>query len=170
MTVLRTSRRIATGALLGLPAALLAHTLVFHGTHEAGGSMHALLTATAGAFGFLAALIAAVLALRSMRDASPRFVPIVSGATAWFTAIEGFEHSRGVPAALTLLALLVCSWLVQTILRAFMQTVAAVAATLWTATAKFPELHSNAIALAAPALQRPAYRFRIFSRPPPLFS
>jgi hypothetical protein len=164
------SRRIVTGALLGLPAALLAHTFAFHGAHEAGGSMHGLLAILASGFGSVATLIAAYVALRKMRSAGPRLLPIVLGATAWFAGIECFEHTRDVPVAITLLALIVCSWLVRVILGAFMQTVVAVVATLWTALTKLPELRSNAIVLAAPALQRPAYRFRIFSRPPPHFS
>lgn len=164
------SRRVATGALLGLPAALLAHIFVFHGAHEAGGSMHALLAFAGGVFGFAAALVAAFIALRRLRDAAPRFLPVLSGAAAWFTTIEAFEHSRGVPVAFALLALIVCSWLVLTIVRAFAHTVVAVVATLWTALTKFPEICSSAIALAAPAQQRPAYRFRIFSRPPPSLS
>lgn len=163
-------RRIVTGALLGLPAALLAHTLVFHGAHEAGGSMHALLAAVAGVFGFVAALVAAFIALRTAKDLAPRFLPILSGAIAWFGAMEAFEHDRSVPIAVALVALAACAWLVRIILRAFMHTVVAVVATLWVALSKIPELCSHAIVLTAPALQRPAYRFRIFSRPPPALS
>jgi hypothetical protein len=170
VTLMRAGRRIVTGALLGLPAALLAHTLVFNGGHEAGGSMHALLFGLASGFAFLAALIVALVAMRRARDITPRFIPILAGAIAWFGAIEAFEGDRGVPIAMALLALALCSWIVRAVLRAFAHTVAAVICTLWSAFAKFPELCSSAIALAAPALQRPAYRFRIFSRPPPLHS
>jgi hypothetical protein len=153
-----------------LPAALLAHTLVFNGTHEAGGSIHALLYGLAGAFGFVAALPIVLFAMRRIRGVAPRLVPIFSGAVAWFAGIESFEHDRAVPITIALLALALCSWIVRTVLRAFAQTVVAVVCTLWCATANLPQLCSNAIELAAPVLQRPAYRFRIFSRPPPLLS
>lgn len=167
---MRAGRRIVTGALLGLPAALLAHTLVFNGTHEAGGSAHALLYVLAGAFGFFAALAVALVATRRMREVAPRFLPILCGAMAWFAAIESFERDAAVPVGIALLALIVCSWIVRTVLRAFAQTVAAVVCTLWSAIAKLPRLCANAIELSAPVQQRPAYRFRIFSRPPPLLS
>jgi hypothetical protein len=170
VTLMRTGRRIATGALLGLPAALLAHTLVFKSGHEAGGSMHALLFGLAGGIAFAAALAVALLALRTVRGVAPRFVPILAGSAAWFAAMEFIEHDRTVPIAVALFALAACSWFVRAVLRAFAQTVIAVVSTLWSTLTKFPELCSNAIALAAPALQRPAYRFRIFSRPPPLHS
>jgi hypothetical protein len=170
VTLKRAGRRVLTGALLGLPAALMAHTLVFHGAHQAGGSIHALLAVFAGAFGFAAALAVAVIALQRVRGIAPRFVPIFSGAVTWFGAIEFFERDAGVPIVLALLALALCSWFVQAVLRAFAATVIAVVCTLWSALAKLPEICSNAIALAAPPLQRPAYRFRVFSRPPPLLS
>ncbi len=167
---MRAGRRIITGALLGLPAALLAHTFVFHGAHEAGGSLHAVFAALAGVFGFVAALAVAFIAIRTVRGARPRFIPILAGSLAWFGAMELFEHDHGVPVALALLALAACSWFVCAVLQAFAHTVAAVVSTLWSTLTKLPQLCSHAIALAAPALQRPAYRFRIFSRPPPALS
>jgi hypothetical protein len=105
-----------------------------------------------------------------MREVAPRFLPILCGACSWFAAIEAFERDRGVPVAVALLALTVCSWIVRAVLRAFSKTVIAVVCTLWCAIAKLPQICSSAIELATPALQRPAYRFRIFSRPPPLLS
>jgi hypothetical protein len=170
VTLLRTGRRILTGALLGLPAALFAHTLIFKGGHEAGGSIHGLLFGLASGFGFIAALAVALVAIRRVRGATPRFLPILCGAIAWFGAIEAFEADRSIPIALALFALVACSWLVRAVLRAFAHTVVAVVCTLWSAIAKVPQLCSNAIELAAPALHHPASRFRIFSRPPPLHS
>lgn len=170
MTLVRTGRRILTGALLGLPAALLAHTVVFHGEHQAGGSFHGLLAMLAGFFGFTAALTLALLAVRNLRGISPRFAPIFTGAIVWFGGIEFIERDAGVPVVVALLALIACAWLVQAVLRAFAHTVAAIVCTLWCMIAKLPQLRFHTIDLGAPALQRPAYRFRVFSRPPPLHS
>lgn len=170
MNISRAARRVGAAALLGLPAALLAHTLVFGGEHAAGGSMHALLFGLAASFGFLTTLLVAIAATRSMRGAAPRLWPVLSGAVVWYGATELYEHAHAVPVLLSVLALVLASAIVHAVLRAFAHTIVAIACSLWSALAKPKSLCASAIALAMPALQRPAYRFRVFSRPPPVLS
>lgn len=167
---MRAARRVGGGALLGLPAALLAHTLVFGGEHAVGGPMHALLFGLAASFGFLITLLVAIAAVRSMRGATPRFAAIFTGAALWFGGIELYEHGHGVPLLLSFLALLLASGIVRAVLRAFAHTVAIIAYALWSVLTKPKAICASAIVLATPAQQRPAYRFRVFSRPPPALS
>lgn len=162
-------RRAAAGTLLGLPAALLAHALTFGHDHAAGGRLHALFLELAGGFGFLATLAIAINASRRMRHAPANLLWIAAPATAWFSVIELGEARHGIPRALSLLAILAASWLVRAIVRAFAHTLVAVVASLWSRVrAAQARAHRAPRTMRPPAL-RPAYRFRIFSRPPPRF-
>lgn len=162
-------RRAAAGTLLGLPAALLAHALTFGHDHAAGGRLHALFLDLAGSFGFFATLVIAVSASRRLRLAPSNVLWIAVPAIAWFSGIEAGEARHGIPHALSLLAILAASWLVRAIVRAFAQTLVAVIVSLWSRVrAAQPPIQCAPRNLSLPAL-RPAYRFRIFSRPPPHF-
>lgn len=166
----RATRTIVGGSLLGLPAALLAHALVFGGEHAAGGGTHALLFGLAAAFGFVATLFAAVAAARKFHVVAPRSICIAPGAALWFAGIEISEHTHTVPVALSALAILSASLIVRAVLYAFTHTVAAVAAALLCTTTKRRGLRVPAFARELPRRISPAYRFRVFSRPPPVFS
>lgn len=170
MKISRTVRRVVTGALLGLPAALLAHTLAFGAQHTAGAGMHALFLGLASALAFAATLVVAVAAMRRVPGIAPKFAPILAGSALWFAAIEGSEQSHSVPVLVSALALVVASFIVRTLLRAFAETVVAFARALWYAQAERKPLCAHAIREATPAHYRPAYRFRVFSRPPPVLS
>lgn len=162
-------RRFGSAVLLGLPAALFAHVLVFGSDHVVGGSMHAAVLELGGVFAFLTALMAASAAVRSRCAAAPRFLTIVAGAAAWFAAIELCERSHGTPFLLTALAIVFASWLVRAILLAFAQTVAAIAVILAGVRVRAPRIafaHRANIVLPRSA----AHRLRLFSRPPPVFS
>lgn len=164
----RIRRKFATGALLGLPAALLAHFLVFGNAHAAGGSAHGALVDAACAFGFLAALAFAIAACRRIRIA-PSFTPIVLGAASWFAGVEFSEHQSAVPLLLSALAILLCSWLIRATVRAFAHVVVAILAAAWIPARRDRGSRRSGYARNTIVRMRPAYRFRIFSRPPPAF-
>jgi len=162
-------RKAAAGVLLALPAALLAHAIAFGHDHAAGGRLHALFLELAGVSGFFATLAIAVRAQRRMRLTRASVLWIAVPAVAWFSGIEAVEARHGIPHALSLAAIFAASWLVRAIVRAFAQTLVAVAALLWSRV-RAPQFRAQRASRNAwlPAL-RPAYRFRIFSRPPPRF-
>ena len=162
-------RRAATGTLLGLPAALLAHMLTFGQNHAAGGRLHALFLDLAFSFVCFAAIAIAVRASRHARHMPANLLWVAMPALAWFCGIEAVEAHHGIPQALSFIAILAASWLVRGVVRAFAHTVVAVIASLWTRVRECQlRVHCARLQTWLPAL-RPAYRFRIFSRPPPRF-
>lgn len=162
-------RRAAAGTLLGLPAALLAHTLTFGHGHAAGGRLHPLFLELAGGFAFLATLAIAIRASRRMRHTPANLLWIAVPAAGWFSGIEAGEAHHGIPRALSLLTILLAAWLVRAIVRAFAHTIVAVVASLWSRLREVRAcVHRAELQRCLPAL-RPAYRFRVFSRPPPRF-
>ncbi len=166
----RLGRKIWTAALLGLPAALFAHVIVFGGEHTLGGSAHSWLLEFGGVFAFLGTLVAAIGAVRRSTAVVPKFAPILTGAAGWFGIIELCESAHGIPIAAVIAALVFAAWIVRAVLSAFAHTVAAIAAIL--------QLYLRAAKPPAPALIKRAvprahscvHRLRLFSRPPPLFA
>ena len=164
-----TSRlRVAAFTLLGLPAALLAHAVVFGGEHTVGGPAHAIVLDLGAVSAFLAALCLAICAVRRRR-AVPHFVSLLAGSAVWFAAIELCERPHGIPLFAVALALLLGSWLVRTVLLAFAQTILAVAAIV-SAIRLAPQPVYARVISAPPRMRAAAHRLRLFSRPPPLFS
>lgn len=167
MTSVQLARRALGGALLGLPAALLAHTLAFRGDHAAGGSAHSLFLELASAFAFLVTLLVAICAAKNIKRATLRLPWVLAGSVLWFAAIEGREGHHGVPVLLVAIALLFASWIVRAIVRAFEHTAIAVLAALWSVVLPAPCLASSAVRHATPRALSAAHRFRMYSRPPP---
>lgn len=166
----RGAHKIVAGALLGLPAALLAHILVFGHEHAAGGSMDGALVQMAVGFGFLSALVVAIGASRVIRAVVPRMSTVLAGSTLWFTAIEFTEAQHHLSPAIAIAALALASWIVVSILRAFAHTIVAIVQAVWHARRGAPRTLHAALSLLAPVPANAAHRFRIFSRPPPLLS
>ncbi len=73
MISVRASRRAGVSALLGLPAALLAHTLLFGHAHAAAGSFHGSALGVGAAFALLAAALAGIALYVTARADSPHF-------------------------------------------------------------------------------------------------
>ena len=164
------ARRLAGGGLLGLPAALLAHQLVFGGSHEAAGALHALAMELGGGCAFLATLLLVIGAARYLRSVVPGLPVVLAGAAAWFAAIELCERAHNVPIVFAIAALLLASWIVRAIASAFAQTVVAIVTALWSALRFFVKPHSARALRWAPSIEIAAHRLRLFSRPPPLAS
>ena len=160
---------MGSAALLGLPAALFAHALLFGNEHTLAGSLHGPALEAGMLFGFLAALLAAIGAVRNRRACSPGFADIASGAAIWFSLIELCERSHEIPVLLAAAAILFASWVVRAVLLAFRRTIVAIAAILHEALSP----HGVGIVTARsaqPIAQSFAIRFRLFSRPPPVFA
>lgn len=163
-------RKFWSAALLGLPAALFAHVLVFGGEHTLGGSAHAWLLELGGSFAFLGTLLAAIGAVRSRPSLVPQFGSILTGAAVWFAFIELGERTHGIPIAAVIAALAFAAWIVRAVLLAFARTIAAVAAILQLVLRAANPTVAAPIKRAVPRALPRAHRLRLFSRPPPLFS
>ena len=163
-------RRAATAVLLGLPAALLAHALTFGGEHTLGGSLHAWALELGATCAFLAALIAAIAAVRCRYALAPRFDAIVGGAAAWFTVLELCEGGHGIPVVTAVFTLLAASCLVRCVLRAFAGTVAAFICGLRSTFAPARPFVAVRRPNLTPRASSLAHRLRLYSRPPPVFA
>jgi hypothetical protein len=95
---------------------------------------------------------------------------VFAGSAVWFGAIEFTESSHHLNFAIALAALAFTSWIVVAILRAFARTIVAIVQAVWYARSAAPRAARTLHAIAPPVASNPAYRFRVFSRPPPLFS
>jgi hypothetical protein len=162
-------RKFVLLALLGLPAALLAHALLFGGQHAAGGVFHAETLGLGAGFAFLAALIASVAAVRRVRWSSPVANTVVSAAI-WFAAIERAEAPHRIPFALCALTLLAAAWLVGTALRAFTGVVTAIAHAWHVRKTPRRAPHVSKTFCFAHSTSGRAWRFALFPRPPPALS
>ena len=182
--------RPSTAALaiaLGLPSALIAHAMLFGGTHTAGGDLHA-------AFGWLAlasvgcAIVAMLLAAyvagtssvqgsllaRRMCEHTPRARALVPSTACWFVAIEGAEHfAHHVPVLAALLAVCGAAFVVrsalQRIARGFAAVVVVIALALRTRECAPLRLQRLDVPYRALRVLR-AHRRIGFSRPPPAFA
>jgi hypothetical protein len=165
----RVLRRFGISALLGLPAALVAHTLVFGQTHAVAGSFHGLAVGVGAGFALLAALLAGIAAARHTRADAPHVVITALTAIGWLAALEATESPHGIPVLLCLLALALATAIVATATRACAQTIAAIVsffgvrttarAALFAGHARFVVCRRHTIGEIA-----------IFSRPPPALS
>ncbi|HUA07927.1 MAG TPA: hypothetical protein VMA98_01550 [Candidatus Acidoferrales bacterium] len=135
-----TLRQLPGVALLGLLAALLAHTAGYGDSHEAGGPYHQaiVLLALCGAGGFVAALGAltwsgarrcadgSILAA-AMRPLIPSMPAIVASAALWFTAIEHMEPAHAdAPSLLIALCIVAAGAFISIVARRLLHAVAAI--------------------------------------------
>lgn len=176
------SREFPGAVILGLLAALAAHTVIFGGDHAMGGAYHALLVqiALGGAISllvFFAALTlgetagpadGSIVAAR-LRERLPRSVAVVTAAVAWYAVAEGIEpHHAGPSPLLALLVLTAVSWIVVRVAAGAVRALAA--AVLAILDISFaPRTPSWARRPAPrPFLRRPLFTRRRFARPPPI--
>lgn len=163
-------RRFGISALLGLPAALLAHTLVFGDSHVVGGSFHAYALEGSAVFAVLAALLASVAAVRGSRCWTPHVGGTALAAGAWLAALELRESPHAIPVALCLFALAAAAAILAAVVHAFARAVVTVAQ-FFDAYAKLESVSFVAAFSARIANRRRALRdFTLFSRPPPALS
>jgi hypothetical protein len=152
-----------------LPAALLAHTLVFGHAHAAAGSFHGLAVGAGSAFGLMGLLFAAIAALRHTRADSPHIVITALTATGWLAALEAAESPHGIPVFLCLLAIAAATALVAAATHACTRTIAAIAWLFGTHAASSASLHVRGTRRAI-RNRRTLGDFALFSRPPPALS
>ncbi len=166
---LSAARNAGVSLLLGLPAALLAHTLVFGAEHTVGGSLHSASLGLAFGFAFAGSLWAAVGAVRRLH-CLPRFVPLAFSAAAWLAALEALESPHAIPLLLCLVTVAVAASVVTVVLRAFALTVSTVASLLSSPVRRSPSAFFADFISRRPAVRRTIVRFALFSRPPPALS
>jgi hypothetical protein len=175
-------RQLPGVALLGLLAALLAHTVSYGSSHAAGGPFHLALEllALTGGGGF--ALLAAVLAWQgarrhtngsilaaALRPLIPGLPAMLASAGLWFVGIESVERLRAwdAPLPVILVCLIFASILLIVAARAVVRAVAAIAFAI--AIQPFlrrPDYHRRRFARHSSA-RRGVFAYRRFARPPP---
>jgi hypothetical protein len=159
------ARRWLTAALLGLPAALTAHALLFGNQHAAGGSLHGPALA--------AAIVAAVFVIAvRFRERSGRFEVLAVSTAGWFALLELSEHPHGVAVVPAVIALLAAAILVRATVHFAASSLRAIAVALsGVQVLRADSRPSITLRREGPAhLQITAHRYALFSRPPPLLS
>lgn len=170
MRTSRIARSYGVSALLGLPAALLAHTLVFGQAHAIAGSFHVAALAAGAASLAVAALLGAFAAVRREKSVAPHMLGMALSATAWLAALEAGESRHAIPTLFCLLAVAAAVWIVALLSQAYTQTVSTIA-TLFLAR---DITHSSAFIARFDGGRVPRNHtfscFTLFSRPPPALS
>ena len=164
-----TKRRIALSVLLGLPAAILSHAGIFHGTHIVGGAAHGILVALSISCAVLAAVAAlSPRSLRQLRTQAPPFALITASAAAWFALIELRESPHSIAVLPSLAALCLAAWI------ALIAWHGCARAAVGAARQFFARLHPPFRPIAT-ICRTPVHAFgslsptyRLFSRPPPV--
>jgi hypothetical protein len=161
-------RAIAVSVLLGLPAAILAHAGVFHGTHTAGGAAHGILVMLS----IMCAALAAVAALSPTSlprlGAAPPVAGIVASAATWFAFIELRESPHTIAVLPCLVAVCLAAWIVLSAWRGFAH-VAAGAARQFFARLRPPfQRYATIYRTPVHAFGSLSPTYRLFSRPPPV--
>lgn len=177
----RIARILGLSALLGLPAAVLAHWAIFGHAHILGGNSHALLSALwiiCVGLAIAGALAAAFLSTRSQSSISraigriglvaPSLAALLASTTFWFVMIELREKPHAIPTLSAIAAICFAAWIVGALWRGLARAAAAVA-TEWFQRLRIACESGSPSAWGTPvpviAAHAPAYR--LFSRPPP---
>lgn len=177
----------AVAIALGLPSALIAHALVFGGTHAAGGDLHAALLALASATALCAAVTVALAAClagpatvqgtvlaRRMREYTPRLRLLVPSTASWFAGIEACERfTHHVPLVAAVTAVAIAAFAVRRALSAVARSFAVIAVVVVIAlrTQRRAVPASHRVRRPVRALPTAVAHRRIgFSRPPPVFA
>lgn len=161
---------MSAAALLGLPAALFAHVLVFGGRHIVGGSLHGTFIELAAGFALIATLTATIGALRKLPGLVPGFAGSAVSTAVWFGSIELCEQGHGIPLLSAAAAIAIAAFVVRAIVLAFVQTVRAVVSVLRTTFTGARGRVTFSRPKSTPLARSLAHRFRLFSRPPPAFA
>jgi hypothetical protein len=156
--------------LLGLPAALLAHTFVFGSSHALGGSLHSLAVEIGAGFAAMAAVVLGLAAVRGNRSASISGSMLFLAAGGWFAAFEFTESAHAIPVLLCALAIAVAGAICAMAVSAYTHTVRAIVESFSART----RVASNSFHLrfsgGAFNQRRTFDGFALFSRPPPVLS
>jgi hypothetical protein len=163
-------RRIFVSALLGLPAALLAHALAFGQAHVLGGTLHSFAVQGAAGFALIAAIVASLAIARGERWDAPHAGAVAIAASAWLTLIELAEAPHAVPLLLCVLAILAATAIVSSVAAGYTHAVAAVVHVFGAHAKIDAPRFAFAFSSEAPSRRRTLPEFRLFSRPPPAFS
>jgi hypothetical protein len=166
----RRARRIATSALLGLPAALLAHALIFGQAHVLGGWLHSFALQGAAGFALIAATIASLTIARGQRCDALHVGALAFTATAWLALLELAEAPHAIPLMLCVLAILAATALVSFLAAGYAHTVAAVLHVFSARVKIGAPRFVFACSPGASAQPRTVPQFSLFSRPPPSLS
>ncbi len=165
--------------LLGLPAALVAHALVFGGEHAVGGALQSAALA-AGALVLLLALAlhsrdavqGSVLASR-LRSQMPSLIALLLCAGAWFAALELCESPHAIPLLAVAGAVAAACILLRAGITLFSRVIANAAIAIIHAlecTYAQELCLACAIRIAPRPVRTLAHAIRLFSRPPPVLS
>jgi len=173
--------RLAGALALGLPAAVLAHMVVFGGAHEAGGRFHslvlegvslgvALFAIALGASAAAAAKFTAegtIVAAR-LRQYMPSMLALLASTAGWYETVEGLERASLSPPAFAVIAIACAAALLFILANALLASVAhaAVAILRWPSP---QDLARYCVRFnAAPVVVRTSRLYaRRFARPPP---
>jgi hypothetical protein len=166
----RAARNAIVSALLGLPAAFLAHTFVFGSSHAFGGWLHPLAVQLGAGFATLVAVMLGLAAARGNRSASLSARTLFLAASAWFATFELTESAHAIPVLLCALAIAVAGAICALTVSAYTQTVRAIAVCFSTC-ARVPSRAFHLAFSGGAFNQRRSFDgFALFSRPPPVLS
>jgi hypothetical protein len=175
------SREFPGALILGLLAALVAHTAIFGGDHAMGGAYHALLLQVALCGGLSLLVFFAALALgesggaadgsivaERLRERLPGIAAVLVAAAAWYAIAEGIEpHHAGPSPLFALLVLAAVSWIVLRFAGAAVRALAAVVLTILGLSFAPRAPSWTRRSAHRPFLRRPLFTRRRFARPPP---
>jgi hypothetical protein len=166
----RAARNAIVSALLGLPAALLAHTFVFGSSHAFGGWLHPLAVQLGAGFATLVAVVFGLAAARGNRSASLSAGTLFFAATAWFATFELTESAHAIPVLLCALAIAVAGAICALAVSAYAHTVRAIAGCFSTRVRFASRAFHLPFSGGAFNRRRTFDGFALFSRPPPVLS
>ena len=155
-------------ALLGLPAAVLAHAEIFGGRHLLGGGSHALVWALCAASSVAAIVAGSRMAAERIRAHVPSAAQLLLSAGSWFVAIELCEQPHAIPLAQAVALLCAAALAIGITWRCFTRAAEFIASEL---SHKLGVAVRDAVAQlyasAEPIAVAHAPSYRLFSRPPP---
>lgn len=165
-------RIVALSALLGLPAAVLAHAAIFGHGHVLGGESHALFWASwiaCAGLAVAAALVPAFINARFQSTLAPSLATLIAGTAGWFALIELREQPHAIPVLPTLAVIASAAWIAGVAWRGLARAAAAIAFEFVQMLRVVSEPRAFAgIGVAVPAVAAHAHAHRLFSRPPPV--
>jgi hypothetical protein len=164
------ARNAVVSALLGLPAALLAHTFVFGSSHAFGGWLHPFAVQLGAGFATTAAVLLGLAAARGNRNASLSAGTLLLAAAAWFATFEFTESAHAIPVLLCALAIAIAGAICALAVSAYTHTVRAIAGCFSTRVRFTSRAFHLAFSGDAFNRRRTFDGFALFSRPPPVLS
>ena len=156
----------AIPALLGLPAAILAHGAIFGASHLLGGNSNAVVWELCAAFGGCA--IIAAIAAKRVRACLPSAAELLLSTAIWFTSIELREQPHAIPMVQALALLCLAALVIGIAWRGFTRTAEIIVSEL-SHNLRVAALETGAqlYGSAEPLAVAFAPSYRLFSRPPP---